>query len=127
MKRTQMIYRILAGEASEEEKIIIEEWKGLSEANRIEYDDVKTLWECSRDTGGSDFSEEGYRKGWEQIKQRMHVYRQRRKRMRMIIVIVILVFLLGVLGWFAYYKGRQEKPSLHGYHAEGSCIAERCS
>lgn len=113
MNTTQLIYRVLSGEASEEEKLRLEQWKTLNDANRLEYEDIKILWECSRDTGGADFSEEGYRQGWQQIKQKMVAIQQKRKRIRVIIVIAIIVFLLGVIGWLAYSWGKEERPSLH--------------
>jgi len=113
MNTTQLIYRVLSGDASEEEKLRLEQWRALSDANRIEYEDIKMLWECSRDTGGVDFSEEGHRQGWQRIKQRMVAIQRKRKRMRIIIVVAIIVLALGVIGWLAYSRGKQEKPSLH--------------
>lgn len=113
MNTTQLIYRVLSGEASEEEKLRLEQWKALNDSNKLEYDDIKMLWECSRDTGGADFSEEGYRESWQQIKQKMFAIQQKRKKIRVIIVIAVIVLMLGVIGWLAYSWGKQEKPSLH--------------
>jgi transmembrane sensor len=117
MNTTQLIYRVLSGDASPEEKLQLEQWRALSDANRIEYEDIKTLWECSRDTETKDLSDEEFKRGWKQIKQRMLAIQQRRRRVRVIIVILILVFVLGTIGWLAYYLGKQEKPSLHGQSA----------
>jgi ferric-dicitrate binding protein FerR (iron transport regulator) len=115
MNSTQLIYRVLSGNASEEEKLRLEQWKALNDANRLEYEDIKMLWECSRGTGVVDFLEEGYREGWQQIKQRMLAIQQRSKRIRLMIVVVIFVFALCIMGWLAYYLGKQKIPSLHGH------------
>lgn len=59
MDRVALIYRVLSGEAQAWEREELNEWMTRSEANRREFEDIRLLWEFSREvedqTGGDEF------------------------------------------------------------------------
>lgn len=48
MSRADIIYRVLSGTASSEEKEEVERWVALSKSNREEYEDLRLLYQFSK-------------------------------------------------------------------------------
>lgn len=109
MDRVALIYKVLSGEASLDEKQELDEWVAKSEANREEFEDIKLLWENSPlapDTKQDD-------NGFENIRQRIQQRSLRKKLIRSIIYACIVVtlaalfFLLLRQTWFRNQDGVQ--------------------
>ena len=99
MDKSVMIFKVLSGQASELEKEDLDRWITQSDANREEFDDLKLLWESSREEQRKDnhFYDSLY-KIQAKIRQR-----QRRKRSRFIVWIgLVAMGLTGLLLYFAF-------------------------
>jgi ferric-dicitrate binding protein FerR (iron transport regulator) len=97
MDKSAMIFKVLSGEANELEKKELDIWITQSDANREEFNDLKLLWESSREEAGNDhhFYESLY-KIQAQIRQR-----QRRKRSKPIVLIGLAA--IGLIGLLLYF------------------------
>lgn len=94
MDRISLIYKVLSGEASGEEKRELKEWIARSEANREEFDDIKLLWESSSTPADTDQEDDD---GFEGIRKRMQQHLQRSRRMRYAISTGILAVVAVIL------------------------------
>ena len=99
MDRASLIYKVLSGEASGEEKHELDEWIARSERNREEFDDIKLLWETSSRPADTAQEDED---GFEGIRQRMQQHLQRQRRMRYVISTGILV--VAALIWLIHLQ-----------------------
>ncbi|MFZ5972830.1 MAG: DUF4974 domain-containing protein [Bacteroidota bacterium] len=109
MDRVSLIYRVLSGEASPDEKKELDEWVTKSEANQEEFEDIKLLWENSPLPSDTEQDEAGF----EKIRQRIQQRSRRKKQIRsilyacIVITLAVLLFLLFRLTWFRNPEGIQ--------------------
>lgn len=109
MDRVSLIYKVLSGEASLDEKKELDEWVTKSEANQEEFEDIKLLWDNSPLPSDTDQDETGF----EKIRQRIQQRSRRKKQIRailyacIIITLAVLLFLLFRQTWFRNPDGIQ--------------------
>lgn len=72
MDKVSLIYKMLSGEASPEEKLMLDHWIKINESNQEEFDNIKLLWENAPDSG--QFHEDS-RDGMRKIRAKIRVRR----------------------------------------------------
>jgi len=109
MDRVALIYKVLSGEASLDEKQELDEWIAKSETNREEFEDIKLLWEISPLPSDAEQDENGFDKIRQRIQQRF----RRKKQIRavlytcIVITLAVLFFLLLRQTWLRNPDGVQ--------------------
>lgn len=109
MDRVALIYKVLSGEASLDEKQELDEWIAKSETNREEFEDIKLLWEISPLPSDAEQDENGFDK----IRQRIQQRSRRKKQIRavlyacIVITLAVLFFLLLRQTWLRNPDGVQ--------------------
>lgn len=109
MDRVSLIYKVLSGEASLDEKKELDEWVTKSEANQEEFEDIKLLWDNSPLPSDTDQDETGF----EKIRQRIQQRSRRKKQIRavlyacIVITLAVLFFLLLRQTWLRNPDGVQ--------------------
>ena len=107
MNKTPIIYRVLSGTASEPEKKELDEWLALSEGNRLEFDDIKLLWENSSPQDQSIPKSQFY-DGLIKIKALMqHKLKKRERNKRTVALIILIVLILTLLLFFLFRKNTE--------------------
>lgn len=96
MDRVSLIYKVLSGEASLDEKQELDEWVTKSESNKVEFEDIKLLWENSPLPSDTEQDETGF----DDIRQRIQQQSRRKKQIRhilyacIVVTLAVLLFLL---------------------------------
>lgn len=109
MDRVSLIYKVLSGEATLDEKKELDEWVTKSEANQEEFEDIKLLWENSPFPSDTEQDETGF----EKIRQRIQQRSRRKKQIRsilyacIVITLAVLLLLLFRQTWFRSPDGIQ--------------------
>ena len=103
MDRVSLIYKVLSGEASLDEKQELDEWVTKSEANQEEFEDIKLLWENAPLPSDIEQDETGF----EKIRQRIQQRSRRKKQIRHILyacLVVTLAIILILLIWQTWLR-----------------------
>ncbi len=109
MDRVSLIYKVLSGEASLDEKQELDEWVTKSEANQEEFEDIKLLWENSPLPSDIEQDETGF----EKIRQRIQHRSRRKKQIRhilyacLVVTLAVILILLFRQTWFRNSDGIQ--------------------
>lgn len=82
MDKASLIFKVLSGEATENERAELERWIAQSEANKSEYEDIKLLWGSSG--VASNVEDEHFYDGFAKIKSKFKQKRAVRRRKRLI-------------------------------------------
>lgn len=110
MDKTSLIYKVLSAEANESEKKELENWLSQSEENKIEFNDLKLLWEASKDPDQS-ITKNQLQDGFIKIKALMEAKlkkRQQNKRIWILITVLILGLLVFI---FIFFRKEQNHDS----------------
>lgn len=108
MDKSVMIFKVLSGHASELEKKELDMWITQSDANKEEFNDLKLLWESSREEERKDgHFYDGLYKIQSKIRQS-----QRRKRTEFIVLMGIVVTGLIVLLIYIVSSSAQRSDNL---------------
>ena len=99
MNKIVLIDKVLSGNASEAEKTELDVWISESEANQIEYQDIKLLWENTNDVNNAEDDDHFY-DGLQKIKASMQSKHKPSIRNKTVIryaallsVLIVLVYL----------------------------------
>jgi hypothetical protein len=88
MEKSELIFKVLSSEASSEEVKELDDWISLNASNKNEYEDLKLLWEGSREVNVIN-RDDTYRDGFQKI--RSIISKRKRKKKWLTAGIVILV------------------------------------
>lgn len=96
MDKTSLIFKVLSGEATPDERAELEQWIAQSEANKSEYEDLKLLWGTS--DVASNIEDENFYDGFVKIKSKFKQRRAvlRRKRLFMWTSVMIATVLITI-------------------------------
>lgn len=108
MDKTSLIYKVLSNAASETERKELDEWLSQSEENKIEFNDVKLLWETSKDSDQS-FSKNGLSKIKAVMQSKL---RRREQSTRNWVLIALLVIAVLVFTYFFFFHKTQNQDSV---------------
>lgn len=115
MDQTKLIYKVLSGDASQEEKQSLEEWKSLSAENLMEFEDIKLLWDFDADNEEEDLE---INKGSIDLMEGIRKWEQRRRKIKRMIYTSVAVVILVLIYWLSYHRGTRDRPSVYlGYNS----------
>lgn len=97
MDKSVMIFKVLSWQASELEKVDLDSWISQSDANREEFDDLKLLWESSRE---EQIKDNHFYDSLNKIQAKIR-QRQRRKRTRFMVWTGLVA--MGLTGFLLYF------------------------
>ncbi len=100
MDYATLIYRVLSGEATRQENILLQEWILESEGNRQEFEDIKLLRKhslLSRD--GKDAPG-----AFEAIRVRVTGYLRKRRQRRVMVSVLVLMGVVVVILSFWWHR-----------------------
>jgi ferric-dicitrate binding protein FerR (iron transport regulator) len=107
MNKIFLIDRVLSGNASETERMELEEWISQSEANKIEYQDIKLLWENSREENMADHDDHFY-DGLRNIKASIQQKHKSHSRTAPLIITIVTITSFAVAYVFFNNQTNQE-------------------
>lgn len=110
MDRVSLIYRVLANEADPTEKKELDDWIAKSEANRVEFEDIKLLWEFSEMAPDHGYVDDlGFEKIKQQVMQRLKAKARLKHALYTIalVIAILIVVLVTKLTWFSDSDGMQ--------------------
>jgi ferric-dicitrate binding protein FerR (iron transport regulator) len=82
MSRSDIIYRVISGNATEEEREEVARWIAFSKANREEYEDLKLFYRFSKKNGPVRRADVHFEERFEQIRRRATMRLKRKARIR---------------------------------------------
>lgn len=89
MEKTLLIFKVLSGDATPDERAELDQWIAQSEANRTEYEDIKLLWDNSSVVSHTE--DEHFFNGFARIKSKFRQKRAIRRRKRLMIWTSVIV------------------------------------
>jgi ferric-dicitrate binding protein FerR (iron transport regulator) len=107
MDKIALIYKVLTGEASENEKKELHDWLDQGENNRNEFEDVKLLW------GNANNSDQflphaSFHEGLNKIKALVKAKIRRRRQLKMTAALIMVSVL--VIACFFFYDTKAPEP-----------------
>ncbi|SRR5258706_13420421 len=113
MDKPSLIYKVLSAKADESEKKELEDWLEQGEENKIEFNDIKLIWENSTDPDQS-LPKNQFREGLTKIKALMQTKLKKREQSKRTWALLILLLLGILLFTFVFFlKPQRHKPSGH--------------
>lgn len=111
MDRSSLIYKVLSNEATETQRKELDEWLSQSEENKIEFNDIKLLWETS---GNSDqsFPKNQLKEGLSKIKALMQSKLRRREQNTRTWVLIVLAIVSVLVFTYLLFQKSQDRDSI---------------
>lgn len=109
MRPKYLIYHVLSGYATEQEKSQLETWKNLSAENMAEFENIKRLWDDASFEQDPGFDAE---QDLNDLRKKMFRWRRRRKIRQIIVIALGTIIVAALLYCFFYQLGKQDLPSV---------------
>jgi hypothetical protein len=124
MDKTQLIFKVLSKEATAEEVNELEVWINSDRTNKIDYEDLKLLWEGTQ-SGREDNSEDQKYGGFQSIRLAIKQRQRKRKMIYVLCVVIFLVILIFVVNLFVLErkKANYSNVSIKFEHSTLSRVA----
>jgi len=125
MDGVKLIFRVLSGDASDEEKVQLDNWISQSDGNKEEYLYVKLLWENRpvEDESNVEFPER--LSGIARKDSMPHYLTVAVKAIKYLVVLAILLFLLSLIYRAGVSKSGSRGASLSRYSEYSSHVCDR--
>lgn len=111
MDRSSLIYKVLSNEATETERKELDEWLSQSEENKIEFNDIKLLWETSGDSDQLT-SKNQLKEGLSKIKALMQSKLRRREQNTRTWVLIVLAIVSVLVFTYLLFQKSQNRDSI---------------
>lgn len=111
MNKTTLIYKVLAGNASQPEIEELDTWIAMSAGNRAEFEDIKLLWEYSDKSERKDSDEGNSLDGLYKIESTIEMLKKRDIKIKFYFVLTVIMtafFVISFLALVFYYKDRHD-------------------